>query len=374
MYDADTPIGWVRPATGGDGETAGLARRSTAGKAETETRLMARGERSDLVSGRFFPIVRQSSITATTAMPSQPLFEGVYPAMTTPFEDDRSIDFDQLRANARRLEAAGVDGVVPVGSTGESATLSHDEHVEVIEAVADAVDDVPVIAGTGSNNTQEALSLSRRGKEAGADALLLISPYYNKPEQRGLLDHYRTVADAIDLPQIVYNVPSRTGRNIDPDTAVALADHENIQAFKAASGDLGQITEIVERTRKHDFTVLSGDDALTLPMLSIGARGAISVVANVEPARTCAMVGAALAGDFDRARELHHELGPLVRALFTETNPIPVKEAMAIRDLGSPALRPPLTRLSEKHREHLRTVLDGLEPIDIETPVETTDR
>ncbi|ACV11162.1 dihydrodipicolinate synthase [Halorhabdus utahensis DSM 12940] len=307
-------------------------------------------------------------------MPPQPLFEGVYPAMTTPFEDDERIDFDQLRANARRLEAAGVDGVVPVGSTGESATLSHDEHVEVIEAVAGALKDVPVIAGTGSNNTREALSLSRRARDAGADALLLISPYYNKPEQRGLREHYLTIADEIDLPQIVYNVPSRTGRNIDPDTAVALADHENIQAFKAASGDLGQITEIVERTREKDFTVLSGDDALTLPMLSIGARGAISVVANVEPVRTCAMVGAALAGDFERARELHHELGPLARALFVETNPIPVKEAMAIRGHGSPELRSPLTRLAEEHRAHLRDVLDELDPIDVETPVETTDR
>ncbi|WP_135663258.1 4-hydroxy-tetrahydrodipicolinate synthase [Halorhabdus rudnickae] len=307
-------------------------------------------------------------------MPPQPLFEGVYPAMTTPFAADGSIDFDQLRANARRLEAAGVDGVVPVGSTGESATLSHDEHVEVIEAVADALEDVPVIAGTGSNNTREALSLSRRARDAGADALLLISPYYNKPEQRGLREHYLTIADEIDLPQIVYNVPSRTGRNIAPDTAVALADHENIQAFKAASGDMGQITEIVERTREKDFTVLSGDDPLTLSMLSIGARGAISVVANVEPVRTCAMVGAALAGDFERARELHHELGPLSRALFVETNPIPIKEAMAIRDLGSPELRPPLTRLSEEHRQYLRDVLDDLDPIDIETPVETTDR
>ncbi|WP_136687670.1 4-hydroxy-tetrahydrodipicolinate synthase [Halorhabdus amylolytica] len=307
-------------------------------------------------------------------MPPQPLFEGVYPAMTTPFAADGSIDFDQLRANARRLEAAGVDGVVPVGSTGESATLSHDEHVEVIEAVAGVLEDVPVIAGTGSNNTREALSLSRRARDAGADALLLISPYYNKPEQHGLRKHYLTVADEIDLPQIVYNVPSRTGRNIEPDTAVELADHENIRAFKAASGDLGQVTEIVERTREKDFTVLSGDDALTLPMLSIGARGAISVVANVEPVRTCAMVGAALAGDFERARELHHELGPLARALFVETNPIPVKEAMSIRDLGSPELRSPLTRLSEEHRQHLRDVLGNLDPIDIETPVETTDR
>ncbi|WP_135820322.1 4-hydroxy-tetrahydrodipicolinate synthase [Halostella litorea] len=288
-------------------------------------------------------------------------FSGVFPALTTPFDADERIDFDQLRENARYLESAGVDGVVPVGSTGESATLTHDEHVEVVEAVVDAVDDVPVVAGTGSNNTREALELSERAADAGADALLLISPYYNKPEQRGLVEHYRTVADAVDLPQIVYNVPSRTGRNIDPDTAVEFAAHENVAGFKAASGDLGQISEIVERTRDEDFAVLSGDDPLTVPMISVGATGTISVVANVEPERTCAMVGAALAGDFERARGIHHELGDLTRALFVETNPIPVKEAMSIRGRGSPELRSPLTRLDEAHRERLRAVLADLD-------------
>ncbi|MFW6018727.1 MAG: 4-hydroxy-tetrahydrodipicolinate synthase [Halapricum sp.] len=294
------------------------------------------------------------------------LFEGVYPAMVTPFDTDGSIDFDQLQADAQRLEAAGVDGLMPVGSTGESATLSHDEHVEVVEAVIDAIDDVPVVAGTGSNNTREALELSQRAADAGADALLLISPYYNKPEQQGLLEHYRTLADEVDLPQIVYNVPSRTGRNIEPDTAVELASHPNIAGFKAASGDAGQISEIIERTRDEDFAVLSGDDGMTLPMLSIGADGCISVVANVEPERTCAMVGAALAGDFERARRLHHELGPLMRLLFVETNPIPIKEAMHIRDHGAPYVRSPLTRLSAEHRDALAAELERLELAEIE--------
>ncbi|MCU4741872.1 4-hydroxy-tetrahydrodipicolinate synthase [Natronoglomus mannanivorans] len=288
-------------------------------------------------------------------------FTGVFPAMTTPFTDDERIDFDQLQTDAQRLERAGVDGLVPVGSTGESATLTHDEHVRVVEAVIEAVSDVPVIAGTGSNNTREALELSERAAEAGADGLLLISPYYNKPEQRGFLEHYRTIADAVDLPQIVYNVPSRTGQNIEPDTAVELASHENIAGYKAASGDLAQISEIIERTREKDFAVLSGDDPLTLPMISVGATGTISVVANVEPERTCAMVGAALDGDYAFARELHHELGELVRALFVETNPIPVKEAMAIRTGASPELRPPLSRLSEQYRDELEAVLADLE-------------
>ncbi|WP_336338055.1 4-hydroxy-tetrahydrodipicolinate synthase [Haloarcula brevis] len=301
-------------------------------------------------------------------------FRGVFPAMCTPFHEDGSIDFETLRDDAQRLESAGVDGLVPVGSTGESATLSHDEHVEVVEAVIDAVDDVPVIAGSGSNNTAEALELSRRSAEAGADALLLISPYYNKPEQQGFVDHYTTLADAVDLPQIVYNVPSRTGQNIEPDTAVELAAHPNIRAYKAASGDMNQISEIIERTREEDFAVLSGDDGMTLPMLSVGGTGCISVSANIEPERTCAMVGAALSGDFERARQIHHELGPLFRALFVETNPIPVKEAMRIRGYGPAYLRSPLTRLSDEHLDHLRDVLASLETEDLEDEYAEAER
>ncbi|WP_128477808.1 4-hydroxy-tetrahydrodipicolinate synthase [Halorussus pelagicus] len=286
-------------------------------------------------------------------------FGGVYPAMTTPFASDDSIDFEQLRADARRLADAGVDGLLAVGSTGESATLSHDEHVEVVDAVTDAVD-VPVIAGAGSNNTREALELSRRSADAGTDALLLISPYYNKPEPEGMEHHYRTIADEVDVPQIVYNVPSRTGRNIAVETAVSLADHENIRGYKAASGDLNRIGEVIERTRDEEFAVLSGDDFLTLPMLSLGATGTISVSANVEPERTAALVEAARSGEFAEAREIHEELAPLVRALFSETNPIPVKEAMEIRGYGPARLRSPLTRLSEANRAELAGILEEL--------------
>lgn len=286
-------------------------------------------------------------------------FRGVYPAMTTPFAGD-SIDHELLRSDAQRLERAGVDGLVPVGSTGESATLSHDEHVEVVETVVDAVD-IPVIAGAGSNATHEALDLARRSADAGADGLLLISPYYNKPEPAGMEAHYRTIADGVDLPQIVYNVPSRTGRNIDVETTVSLAEHGNIVGYKAASGDFGQISEIIERTRDEAFAVLSGDDALTLPMLSIGAAGTISVSANVEPERTCELVESALSGDYGRARELQFELGPLFRALFAETNPIPVKAAMEHRGYGPDGLRLPLSELSDENREELAAVLDELE-------------
>jgi 4-hydroxy-tetrahydrodipicolinate synthase len=294
-------------------------------------------------------------------------FRGVYPAMTTPFHESGSIDFETLRTDARRLADAGVDGLVPVGSTGESATLSHDEHIEVVEAVVDAVgDEVPIIAGSGSNNTAEALSLSRRSADAGADGLLLISPYYNKPEPAGMVEHYRTVADAVDLPQIVYNVPGRTGQNVTVDTTVELASHPNILGYKAASGDLNQVSAIVERTRDEDFSVLAGDDGLILPTLAVGGTGTISVVANVEPARTVDLVHSALDGDIGRARDRHHELGPLMRALFWETNPIPVNEAMAIRGYGPGTVRSPLTRLSEEYRDDLEAVLADLGPVEAE--------
>ena len=295
-------------------------------------------------------------------------FRGVFPAMCTPFNDDRSIDFQTLQADTRRLVEAGVDGLVPVGSTGESATLSHGEHIEVVEAVIDAVEsteeDVPVIAGAGSNNTREALDLSRRSEAAGADALLHISPYYNKPEQAGFVEHFTGITDAVDVPIIVYNVPSRTGRNIHPETVATLAEHDNVAAYKAASGDMGQISHVVELTRDHEFAVLSGDDGMTLPILSVGGTGVISVAANVEPDRMCGLVHAALDGDYERARELHHRLGPLFRGLFVETNPIPVKEAMGIRGYGPARLRRPLTRLSEENVDELREILASLDEAD----------
>lgn len=287
-------------------------------------------------------------------------FTGVYPAMCTPFDEDGSIDFERLRADARRLVRAGVDGLVPMGSTGESATVSHDEHIEVIRTVADTVD-VPVVAGTGSNSTREALALSRRAADAGADGLLLIAPYYNRPQQRGLREHYETIADAVDLPQVVYNVPSRTGRNIDAETVLALAGHENIRGYKAAGGDLGRVSRIVEGTRDEQFDVLSGNDAETLPILAVGGTGCISVAANVAPGRVCDLVRAGLDGEYDRARQHHHELGPLFRALFAEVNPAPVKAAMELEGHGPGRLRPPLAPLDEQGREQLATVLDQYE-------------
>ncbi|NIB98788.1 4-hydroxy-tetrahydrodipicolinate synthase [Halobacterium sp. R2-5] len=294
------------------------------------------------------------------------LVNGVFPAMTTPFTADGSIDFDRLRAHARRLVDSGVDGVVPVGSTGESATLTHDEHVEVVEEVVDEVGgEVPIIAGAGSNSTHEALGLSQRSVDAGADGILLISPYYNKPEPEGMEAHYREIADRVDAPQIIYNVPSRTGRNIAVETAEALASHENVVGYKAASGDVGRISEVAERTREDDFAVLSGDDGLTLPVISVGGTGTISVTANVEPERVSDLVWSALEGDYETARERHRELEPLNRALFAETNPIPVKAAQEIRGHGPANYRSPLTDASEETRELLREALADLDEREV---------
>ncbi len=298
------------------------------------------------------------------------LTHGVFPAMITPFDSNEDIDHEQLAAEAQRLEAAGVDGLVPVGSTGESATLSHQEHVDVVETVIDAVDDVPVIAGSGSNNTREALELSRQAADAGADALLLIAPYYNNPEPQGFVRHYETIADEVDCPQILYNVPGRTGRNMDPDATVELAHHENIIGYKAASGDLGQISEIVERTSEAEFSVISGDDGLTLPIMSVGGTGAISVAANVAPELVGQQVGAMDAGDLGRAQELQATLGPLYRGLFVETNPIPVKEALAMSGYCEPVLRSPLTRLSAGYRDGLRSMLEELAAVSGEVSLE----
>ena len=291
-------------------------------------------------------------------MTDSPPFAGVYPAMTTPFHEDGSIDHDSLREEARRLADGGVAGLVPAGSTGEAATLTHDEHVEVVETVVDEVGgEVPVVAGAGSNSTHEAVGLSERAEAAGADALLHISPYYNKPEPAGMEDHFRQIADAVDIDVIVYNVPSRTGRNIAMETVESLASVENVTGYKAASGDMGRISEVIERTRDESFAVLSGDDGMTWPIVATGGTGVISVSANVFPEPHVELVDAALSGDVETARERHHDLAPLFRAMFVETNPIPVKEAVHLVHGDPPHLRPPLSRIREESRADLESVL-----------------
>jgi len=286
--------------------------------------------------------------------------EGVFPAITTPFDESGDVNHESLADNAQRLADAGVDGIVTAGSTGESATLTHDEHIAVTKTVVDAVD-ILVVAGAGSNATHEALELSQRAADAGVDGLLSVSPYYNLPESEGMEQHYRTLADSVDLPQIIYNVPGRTGTNITVDTAVSLAEHANIVGYKAASTDLERISEVIERTRNEEFWILSGDDPVTLPIMSIGGTGVISVAANVAPEEVCELVHGALDGDYERARALHHRLGPLFRAMFAETNPIPIKEVLRIEGHGTGRMRLPLTRPAEEVTDTLESILEELQ-------------
>lgn len=287
------------------------------------------------------------------------MFEGVMTAVVTPFRGG-AIDEKALRALVERQIEAGIDGIVPCGSTGESATLSHDEHDRVIEIVVDAVAGrVPVVAGTGSNNTEEAIRLTRHAKEAGASGALLISPYYNKPTQAGLVAHYEAIALAAELPLIVYNIPGRTASNILPATLARLAHIEYVVGVKESCGDIDQIAHVVAQC-PDDFAVLSGDDALTLPLMSVGGDGVISTTANVAPAEMIELVRAFARGDVARALEIHQRLLPLFDALFCETNPIPVKAALELMGLVGPEIRLPLTPITQPSRDNLEVVLKEL--------------
>ena len=287
------------------------------------------------------------------------MFEGVHTALVTPFRDG-AVDETALRALVERQIAAGIDGVVPCGSTGESATLSHDEHRRTVEIVVEAVAGrVQVIAGTGSNNTREAVALTQHARESGADGALLISPYYNKPTQEGIFAHYETVARETGLPLLVYNIPGRTGSNIAPATLGRLSDVDGIVGVKEACGDIAQIAEVLAAC-EDGFAVLSGDDALTLPLCAIGGQGVISTSSNVVPAEMVALVRAVTAGDLPEARRIHYRLLPLFDALFCETNPIPVKAAVALLGLIDEEIRLPLTPLTDANRERLQVVLKEL--------------
>jgi 4-hydroxy-tetrahydrodipicolinate synthase len=287
------------------------------------------------------------------------MFEGVLTALVTPFRDGE-IDEAALRAHIEKQIAAGVDGLVPCGSTGESATLSHAEHQRVVEIVVHAARGrVPVVAGTGSNNTREAIELTLHAKEAGADAALLISPYYNKPTQEGLYLHYAEIARRTAFPLVPYNIPGRTASNMLPATIARLADLEQVVGVKESCGDLDQISEVIDRC-PDGFSVLSGDDSLTLPMLAIGAKGVISTIKNVATAEMVSLVRSFRAGDPVTARRCHQRLLPLFDALFCETNPIPVKAALHLMGAIGPEIRLPLTPLTEPNRERLAVVLKEL--------------
>jgi len=284
--------------------------------------------------------------------------------LVTPFKEGGEVDEAGLRALVNHLiEVEGVDGLVPCGTTGESPTLSHEEHGRVIEVVVqEARGRVPVIAGTGSNSTAEAIEMTRHAEEVGADATLQVCPYYNKPMQDGLLAHFEAVAKATRLPVILYNIPGRTGRNIEPETIIALSQIENIVGVKDACGDLAQTMRVLEATRKRGepFFVLSGEDALTFSMMGLGGHGGICAVGNVIGREYTEMVHLMLEGRTEEAREIHYRTLPVVRALFLETNPVPVKEAMNMMGLPAGALRLPLTPMKQSNREVLRKALIDL--------------
>jgi 4-hydroxy-tetrahydrodipicolinate synthase len=287
------------------------------------------------------------------------MFEGVLPAIITPFKRNpaMSLDVSGLEKNIGFLLSCGIHGIVPCGSTGESATLTFEEHEKVIKVTVDMVNGkIPVLAGTGSNNTAEAIRLTKAAKDTGADGVLVISPYYNKPNRAGLVKHYTKIAD-LDIPVVIYNVPGRTGQNLEPDLIAELAQHPNIVGVKEASGNIGQISRIIEETQDEDFAVISGDDNITLPIMALGGAGVISVAANVDPKRMVAMYDALQHGDMQKALVLNFALSPLFRSMFIDTNPIPVKKAVELRGMAGGPVRLPLDELDAKKTEQLKKVL-----------------
>ncbi|MGH7301067.1 MAG: 4-hydroxy-tetrahydrodipicolinate synthase [Candidatus Rokuibacteriota bacterium] len=284
-------------------------------------------------------------------------FQGSNVALVTPFRNGK-VDEAKLRELVEFHVQHGTDGLVPCGTTGESPGLSHDEHRRVVELVIEtAARRIPVIAGTGTNSTAQTIELTRHAERAGASAALVVNPYYNKPTQEGLYRHFRAVAEAVALPIFVYNIQSRTAVNVETETLARLSrDCRNIVGVKEASGSLDQMSQVIAACGA-DFIMLSGDDNLTLPLMAIGGRGVISVIANIVPRETAEMTRSALDGDWKRARDLHYKLYPLARAAFLETNPIPIKEAMAMAGMIEPEFRLPMCRMSDANRERLRAVL-----------------
>jgi 4-hydroxy-tetrahydrodipicolinate synthase len=287
------------------------------------------------------------------------MFKGTFTALVTPFTTSGELDRDALKALVERQVAAGISGLVPVGTTGESPTLTNDEHHGVIRLVVEqAAGRVPVIAGCGSNNTVEALEHTKLAKEVGAEASLHVAGYYNKPSASGFLRHFRLIADSVELPIVVYNIPGRTGKNIDNETMLALAGHPNIVGVKEASGDFKQMMDLIRR-RPEGFTVLSGDDEITVPLMALGGNGVISVTSNLLPERMVALVDCMLAGDTAGARAVHYELLPVISALMgLDTNPIPLKGAMHMAGLIEESYRLPMTPLTDPAKAELRRVLD----------------
>jgi 4-hydroxy-tetrahydrodipicolinate synthase len=285
------------------------------------------------------------------------MFSGTYTAIVTPFKDGR-VDEAAFKRLVRFGIDGGVNGFVPCGTTGESPALSHEEHNRVIElTVKEVAGQVKVIAGTGSNSTEEAIALTKHAKAVGADGALLVSPYYNKPTQEGLYQHFKAVAHAVDIPIVLYNIQGRTGVNIENHTVERLAAIPNIVGVKEASGSIMQMSEVI-RLCGSGFDVLSGDDQMTFPLMALGGKGVISVVTNIVPKRMSSLVNAMLAAEIDKARSMHFELFELCQAMFLETNPIPIKAALGLMGKIEPEFRLPLCAPSQANLGKLKTVLE----------------
>ena len=286
------------------------------------------------------------------------MFEGAYTAMVTPLDKNGKVDEDGLRANVKFQIRNGIHGLVPVGTTGECATLSYEEHNRVTEVVVDAAKGkVPVLAGTGSNSTWEALILTKHAEEVGADGALLVVPYYNKPTQAGLYAHFKKLAEEVDIPQVIYNIPSRTGVNMLPETMAKLAKLKNVVGVKEASRDMNQVAKIIELTQGEDFSVTSGDDSETLAIMKLGGVGVISVASNIVPDKVVRLVESFRSGDVKTAEKIDGELSPLCKALFIETNPGPVKMAMNWMGMAAGGVRLPLVEPEPENQQKLRKVL-----------------
>lgn len=288
------------------------------------------------------------------------MLQGTLTAIVTPFEENGSIDEAALRSLVNFQIDNGINGLVPCGTTGESPTLSCEEHNRVIDIVIEETRGrVPVIAGTGSNSTKEAVSLTRHAYEAGADYSLQVAPYYNKPTQKGFYEHFLSIADSVDFPLIIYNIPGRTGKNIETDTLLKLAEHKNVIGVKEASGNISQVMAIIKH-RPENFAVLSGDDNLTFPLIALGGDGVVSVASNIIPKRVCNLVESALDGNWQEARRCHYDLLPFFNALFLETNPIPIKAALAMKGMIKERYRSPICPLDPANKTKLKKILDDL--------------
>jgi len=284
------------------------------------------------------------------------MFSGAITAIVTPFKENR-VDEKAFRELIEFQIAGGIDGIVPCGTTGESSTLSHEEHDKVIEIAIDAAKKrIPVIAGTGSNSTDEALRLTRHAYEAGADGALMVCPYYNRPTQEGLYQHFKLIANTVPIPIVLYNIPGRTGVNLLPETVARLSKIDNIVGIKEASGSLKQMDDVISQCGKA-FSVLSGDDFFTLPLLMLGGKGIVSVISNVAPADMAALIDFFNAGDIEKARQLHDKMVPLIDALFIETNPVPVKAALSMMGKIYYDVRLPMYKMTDSNYEKLKNAM-----------------